>query len=552
MREWDNNKEKIGPYAIEGCTRGGMGIVYFIKNQTEDDSRYTEKFILKTFRPDLMQEDRIRRAFRREAEIWIKLSTHQNIVRAYKVFEENGQLYVLAERIKPDDKFGCVSIAEWLKHRPFWILETVAFGIQVCRAMNWAQKEMPGFVHRDIKPGNLLLSETVIKVNDFGFSGVVCEIAKLYAAERYDITIQRIPSSLSIWGKGAVGTLQYMAPEVIREEGATVSSDIYSFGVTLYHILSGRLPFSGSEENIMRGHLNEDPIPLSRLRRDIPEELESMVMRCLTKDPRRRFSNFKEIGLALQQLHISLVGTSLPKSETTGHSGRHLSDWVQSLEKLGNKEDAAKLIDKAKKSGEAEDLYAIAKIEMANNRFAEAEKILRQIIVSKDYLDGTWPGTPYVFLANTLFNLEKYNDLKQVAEEGLKRVMLSHDKAYLMACHGAALLMLGDKKDAETDFEKACSEAEDNKALTGDIANIIGLGWLRSGNNAKAERWFRHTLKLDGDDACALFNLALACEDRVPEESIELWKRFLKVVLSNDSYVKRAKDNIARLERIIS
>ncbi|MEM2915374.1 MAG: serine/threonine-protein kinase, partial [Candidatus Bathyarchaeia archaeon] len=229
---------------MEGVKEGGIGIVYFVYfvHRERDEP---ERFVLKTLKPQFMEYAEMREIFRREAELWIRLSSHPNIVSAYRIIEEGNELYILAERIMPDSNFGCVSAEDWLQRRPFWPLEGINFAIQICRAMHWAQRQIPGFIHRDIKPGNMLIAGDTIKLSDFGFGGTVAEIDFLS-------------------GK-PVGTIWYMSPEVIRREKATVRSDVYSFGATLYHMFSGRPVFTGSEREIKEAHLNEVPELLEKL-----------------------------------------------------------------------------------------------------------------------------------------------------------------------------------------------------------------------------------------------------------------------------------------------
>jgi serine/threonine protein kinase len=140
-----------------------------------------------------------------------------------------------------------------------------------------------GIIHRDIKPANIMLSyDRYVKVMDFGIAKIMGEKGKTAAGIR-------------------IGTLWYMSPELIRGEEATVLTDIYSLGVTLYQMVTGRVPFTGDLEfDIMRGHLEEAPVPPWKINRDVPRDLGMIILKALAKKPKERYQSIRELLEALR------------------------------------------------------------------------------------------------------------------------------------------------------------------------------------------------------------------------------------------------------------
>ena len=283
-----------------GKGKSGMGIVYIVI-----DASTTTPYAVKTFQkwclgtPDLVQR------FLREAETWIRLEQHPNIVRAYYVASVQGQPYVFLEYVAGSD------LRKKLARGALPIPEALRYAIQFCRGMAYAQKKVPGLVHRDVKPENCMFTpDNVLKVTDFGLVKVLAGSETMpvnIPAASEESSESRSQFFQTQKGEMGVGTMPYMAPEQFTDfANVTVTADIYSFGAMFYEMLTGVRPFRARRaEDYYHQHssvLPQDPI---HRRPEIPLPVSQLVMRCLAKNPADRYPDFdtleKELALLLQQ-----------------------------------------------------------------------------------------------------------------------------------------------------------------------------------------------------------------------------------------------------------
>lgn len=216
-----------------------------------------------------------------------------DIVRIYEHGREQGRHYIAMELVD-----GC-GLDQVLRHAGRVDLDVaVTVGSAVARALHYVHEQ--GFVRNDVKPGNILLSHTgQVVLTDFGTS--------LSRGEDVDPGIT-----------GAVGTPYYMAPELIRTGKGDERSDIYALGVTLYEMVTGRRPFASSGVmNVLRAHENESAAPPSSMV-SLPTTLESIIMRCLEKDPDTRFATMADLDQALRSVAEIAPADALRISELVG------------------------------------------------------------------------------------------------------------------------------------------------------------------------------------------------------------------------------------------
>jgi serine/threonine-protein kinase len=265
--------EWLGPYQIVGkLGRGGMGTVY------EGVHRDTgEPAALKLLSPALAQEEGFRIRFEAEIETLRKLN-HPNIVRLFGFGEQDEQLYYAMELVD-----GSSLEEELRRGRRFDWREVARIGIEICRALRHAHDR--GIIHRDIKPGNLLMvADGRMKLSDFG-------IARLFGN-----THLTSPGNV-------LGTAEYMAPE--QAEGGPIDgrADLYSLGTLMYALLARRPVFrSKSLPEMLHMQRFEQPEPLRKHVPDAPEELERILAQLLEKDPARRVPNANILGRRLEAL----------------------------------------------------------------------------------------------------------------------------------------------------------------------------------------------------------------------------------------------------------
>jgi len=263
---------------------GGMATVYLAEDQ--DLGRGVA---IKILNERHANDEQFVERFRREAKNAAGLS-HPNIVSVFDRGEAEGTYYIAMEHLKGRN------LKELLGARgPAPVHIAVDIARQVLAALGHAHEN--GIVHRDIKPHNVMIDDDRrVKVTDFG--------------------IARAGASQMTEAGSIVGTAQYLSPEQARGAQVDQRSDLYSVGVVLYELLSGKVPFTGeSPVEIAMKHLSDTPPPPSELNPDVPEELDKIVMRALAKDPARRYQSAEEMSADLERIARGL-GVSRETEET--------------------------------------------------------------------------------------------------------------------------------------------------------------------------------------------------------------------------------------------
>jgi serine/threonine protein kinase len=266
----------IQHYRIESLLgEGGMGTVY-----QATDTLLQRLVAVKMLHPHLVSQASFMERFRNEALILARLN-HPNIAVVYNFLRDNADYFMAMEYVEGDSLEALIRKAGALP--PAIAAEVVRQGLE-----GMAHAHRKGVLHRDIKPANLMLTpEGTIKLMDFGIARVSGE--------------QRLTQANRI-----VGTLEYMAPELIEGQEPSPASDLYAMGVLLYELLSGKLPFaSRTDYELMQAIVREKPIPLRKLDGQIPKELEAVVQKALDKNPAKRFADAKAFQKALQPFYAS-------------------------------------------------------------------------------------------------------------------------------------------------------------------------------------------------------------------------------------------------------
>jgi serine/threonine protein kinase/Tfp pilus assembly protein PilF len=271
----------LGHYRIEEqIGAGGMGVVYRAR-----DVRLDRDVALKILPRDLLGAQNSGEQLRKEALALSRLN-HPNIAHVYDFDVEEGVAFLIMEFVKGE------TLARRIADGLISEEAAVHMGVQVASALEDAAEV--GIVHRDIKPSNIMLTaKGAVKVLDFG-------LAKLSRAGDHDLTRshEEIPD--------AAGTLPYMAPERLRNEPADSRSDIYSLGSVLYESATGRRPFLAADSvTLIAEILNKKPAPPREINSTLSGGFESMVLRCLAKEPARRYQRASELRAALESIQES-------------------------------------------------------------------------------------------------------------------------------------------------------------------------------------------------------------------------------------------------------
>ena len=293
--------QTIGHYKIsKRIGTGGMGEVYLATDITAGRNAAL-KLLPMRFTGDA---ERLKR-FQQEARAVVGLN-HPNILTVYEIGEDHSTHYIASELIEGE------TLRERLLRGRMQLSEAVDVAIQVARALAAAHEA--GIVHRDIKPENIMLRpDGYVKVLDFGIAKLAEQEVPVTMAEEEAVSL--VETNLG----SILGTVRYMSPEQARGAPVDKCTDIWSLGVVLYEMVTGRAPFTGdTPREVMAAILEMEPPPLSGYMAQAPGELQQIVSKALRKDPEERYQNAKEMLEALKGLRHKLEFTAeLKRSATT-------------------------------------------------------------------------------------------------------------------------------------------------------------------------------------------------------------------------------------------
>ena len=275
--------KRLGPYEILSAVgAGGMGEVYRAK-----DTRLDRIVAIKVLPDHLSSKPDLRERFEREAKTIASLN-HPHICTLHDVGHQDGTDFLVMEYVEGE------TLAQRLTKGALPLEQVLQYSIEIADALDKAHRK--GITHRDLKPGNIMLTKSGAKLLDFG-------LAKLRQGAASQVPLSELPTADdSITAQGTIlGTLQYMAPEQV--EGGEVDSrtDIFAFGVVVYEMATGKKAFEGkSQASLIAKILETDPPPISSFQPMTPPALDRVVKRCLAKEPDERWQSANDLANELK------------------------------------------------------------------------------------------------------------------------------------------------------------------------------------------------------------------------------------------------------------
>lgn len=527
-------------YKIKEIHKGGMGVVYIVRDNTT-----MNLYALKTFQDRFLWNESIRNMFNREAEVWIRLGAHNNIVQAIQLKTFDGKPYVFLEYIDGTD------LDALLKSGQLYVEQIIDYAMQFCNGMAYAFRTL-GIVHQDIKPSNCMLTKQgVLKITDFG-------LVKVFTDSQPTEVIQSLPSA-DMAASGVktgfhlqrkvnksshslvqsattestqnqiVGTLPYMAPEQFTGEWpVSTATDIYSFGTMLYEMLTGAPPFGKDDaEQCIIGHIERVPVEPIKLRPEIATSLNQLVMRCLKKDPTERYEDFAELLNELNKIYEELFQSSY-NFELSVEPG------VETLESLLYKGEAFMVLSKYKEAivtlGEALKSYPTS-IQLFCS-LAECFRRIGRIDEAMAYLKHALkidPENADVYYKLGLLYFSK-KDLQRAHENFQSAAELNPNDAEVWLKLGAIFDIINNTDEALHKYDLALKVNPRNSI----VWNNKGFIYQRTGKYSDAMECYIRAIEFNPRYHVAWFNQGTLQQIlNLYEESIQSFKKVLQLNPSN-------------------
>ncbi len=307
---------KLGPYQIEAAAgAGGMGEVY-----RATDTRLDRSVAIKVLPSHLSDHPELKQRFDREARTISSLQ-HSNICALFDVGHEDGIDFLVMEYLEGE------TLAERIRQGPVPAEEALRIGTQITDALTAAHKS--GVIHRDLKPGNIMLTRAGVKLLDFGLAKTALSTNSSIESSLTEMPTEH-GNSEPLTEKGTVlGTFQYMSPEQLEGQEADARTDIFALGAVLYEMVTGKKPFGGkSQASLIAAIMSTQPAPISTIQPMTPPALDRVIRTCLAKDPEDRWQTAHDVALQLKWIDEGGSQAGVPRPVTTKRRSRERIAWT--------------------------------------------------------------------------------------------------------------------------------------------------------------------------------------------------------------------------------
>jgi tetratricopeptide (TPR) repeat protein len=506
--QWNVGDRMENRWEIHKILRGGMGIVYVVY-----DHEWHEVFAVKTFQDEVFARtpgtaDR----FAIEARSWVNLDVHQNVVQARFVQNIRGKPLLFLEYVSGGDLGAWIGTPRLTNDLP----QALRFAIQFCDGMSHALSK--GIqAHRDIKPQNCLVTQdNILKVTDFGLAKVFDETP---ADPAFAVISAGGPAiHLSVSGKAA-GTCTHMAPEQFDDaKHVDVRADIYAFGVTLFQMVRGKLPFvGGTWDEFAQLHRTSPPPPLASGQ----SSLDSIVRKCLAKPAAERYAGFETLRAELASVYETTTGQSAPETAIGRQlNATELSNKAVALDSLGRYEDALACCDRALV---IDPRHAAAWLNKGNaighmGRSEEAIACFDRVLEIDPRDAGAWH--------NKGFSLDRLGCSEEALACYDRAVDIDPQYAEAWSSRGATLWSLGRSEEALACYDRALDIAPRHSSAWSNKGNALAS----LGRSGEALASYDRALDFDARHVDAWRNKGILLHSlQRPEEALACYDRAIAI-----------------------
>ena len=466
--------------------KGGMGIVY-----EAVDLNLDRTVAIKVLSPEAVGDEVALQRFLREARAAAKLN-HPNITTIHDIQKVNHTIFIVMEYVSGE------TLAQIMDLRRLEQEEILSIALQITEGLQEAHRK--NVIHRDVKPENIMISaDGHVKIMDFG-------LAKVRGESR--LTKDEF----------SMGTIDYIAPEQIsHEHEVDCHSDIFSFGILLYEMVTGDLPFKGEHDwAVLYAILNNEPLPIDRTQTEIPPELERLIFKCLQKAPQDRFQSVNEISRELKKITKNFTPSLRATVKKSNKKvlfvlaglmiGLMIAFFgirfmlIKSPVKLNNQ--AVELYLRGEIRPATQLLYEVLR---KDNGYSSAWSNLGMIYLAHQNYDSTifcaqnailYDSTnlsAYFILARALEKSEKLNEALSIYQQALQQ-----DSTALSAYNGAALALINlGREDEAIELLKSGLLKNESAQQNGYIMKNLGLAYFRKKQFNEATNYLVRAAELD-------------------------------------------------------